>query len=191
VGNREDLLDGAKSCLLEKGYSRTTARDIATAANVSLAAIGYHFGSKEALLTEALQLAIREWGDDLVDTLAASVDPDADPAERFEATWTAAVRSFAANQAFWAIQFEVVANIHRNPELRHTFTEATRQARLGLVELFGLSVDPPEADKVGAYLQTLLAGAAAQWLQDPETAPSGRDLIEGMRGVQAALVPPA
>jgi AcrR family transcriptional regulator len=42
VGNREQLLEAAKRCLYEKGYSRTTARDIATAANVSLAAIGYH-----------------------------------------------------------------------------------------------------------------------------------------------------
>ena len=29
MGNREALLEGAKRCLLEKGYSRTTARDIA------------------------------------------------------------------------------------------------------------------------------------------------------------------
>ena len=40
--------------MLEKGYARTTARDIASAAGVSLAAIGYHFSSKEALLTEML-----------------------------------------------------------------------------------------------------------------------------------------
>ncbi|MGH4006514.1 MAG: TetR family transcriptional regulator, partial [Pseudonocardiaceae bacterium] len=44
MGNREDLLAGAKRCLYEKGYGRTTARDIAAAAGgVSLAAIGYHF----------------------------------------------------------------------------------------------------------------------------------------------------
>ena len=29
MGNREDLLAGAKKCLYEKGYARTTARDIA------------------------------------------------------------------------------------------------------------------------------------------------------------------
>src|SRR6185437_10410782 len=50
MGNREDLLEGAKRCLLEKGYRATTARDIAAASGVSLAAIGYHFGSKEALM---------------------------------------------------------------------------------------------------------------------------------------------
>ncbi|MET1071471.1 MAG: TetR family transcriptional regulator, partial [Umezawaea sp.] len=34
MGNREDLLVGAKRCLLDKGYARTTARDIATEAGV-------------------------------------------------------------------------------------------------------------------------------------------------------------
>ena len=34
MGNREDLLAGAKKCLYEKGYARTTARDIASAADV-------------------------------------------------------------------------------------------------------------------------------------------------------------
>ena len=69
MGNREALLTAAKQCLLEKGYNRTTARDIASAAGVSLAAIGYHFSSKDALLTEALLLAFGEWDQDLQQAL--------------------------------------------------------------------------------------------------------------------------
>ena len=64
MGNREALLDGAKRCLIEKGYSKTTARDIAEAAGVSLAAIGYHFGSKESLLEQAFMAAMEDWFDD-------------------------------------------------------------------------------------------------------------------------------
>jgi AcrR family transcriptional regulator len=62
VGNREDLLKGARECLLEKGYLQTTARDISNASGVGLAAIGYHFGTKEALLQEAMVEANQEWG---------------------------------------------------------------------------------------------------------------------------------
>ncbi len=65
MSNRDALLLAAKKCLLEKGYNRTTARDIASAAGVSLAAIGYHFASKDALLTEALLLAFGEWDQEL------------------------------------------------------------------------------------------------------------------------------
>ncbi|GAB3818361.1 TetR family transcriptional regulator [Micromonospora zhanjiangensis] len=62
MGNREDLLAGAKQCLMEKGYARTTARDIAAAAGTSLAAIGYHFRTTQALLNAALFEAMAEWG---------------------------------------------------------------------------------------------------------------------------------
>jgi AcrR family transcriptional regulator len=51
MGNREELIAGAKRCLIEKGFARTTARDIASASGVSLAAIGYHFGSKARSLS--------------------------------------------------------------------------------------------------------------------------------------------
>jgi len=62
MGNREDLLAGALECLKTKGWARTTVRDIAAAAGVNHAAIGYHFGSREALLIEAFTQAIEAWG---------------------------------------------------------------------------------------------------------------------------------
>jgi AcrR family transcriptional regulator len=50
MGHREALLAGARRCLLERGYARTTARDLVAASDTNLASIGYHFGSNEALL---------------------------------------------------------------------------------------------------------------------------------------------
>ncbi|WP_412540900.1 helix-turn-helix domain-containing protein [Longispora sp. K20-0274] len=79
MGNREDLLAGAKRCLYEKGYTRTTSRDIATAAGTSLAAIGYHFKSTEALLNLALMESMAEWGDELARALTGATDSGADP----------------------------------------------------------------------------------------------------------------
>lgn len=194
MGNQEDLLSAAKRCLHEKGYARTTARDIATAAGVSLAAIGYHYGSKEALLNEALRQAIEEWGDDLARALTAEPSTGAEPADRFVATWTKAIESFAATRTLWAIQFELVAHFDRTPELRRTFAEANRQARLGLVELFGDAApagDENEALAVGALYQALLCGLAALWLVDPDSAPSGQDMLDAIRTVAAGLTPPA
>src|ERR1700689_3915019 len=98
MSNRDALLLAAKKCLLEKGYNRTTARDIASAAGVSLAAIGYHFGSKEALLTQALVEATGEWVDELGRVLASELDPDATPMERFELTWTRLLELFGAHR---------------------------------------------------------------------------------------------
>src|SRR5713226_5032637 len=61
--HRDQLVKGAIKCLQTKGYARTTARDIAAASGANLASIGYHFGSKEALLNEAMILIFkrRDW----------------------------------------------------------------------------------------------------------------------------------
>ncbi|MET8869007.1 hypothetical protein ABZW11_39290 [Nonomuraea sp. NPDC004580] len=50
------------------------------------------------------------------------------------------------------------------------------QARLGLAELFG-----SDSERVGAVVQTLVAGLASQWLVDPDATPSSQDLLEGLR----------
>lgn len=183
MGNREDLMTGALQCLYEKGYARTTARDIASAAGVSLAAIGYHYGTKDDLLNAALYEALSEWGDDLGKALAAATRPDASPAERFAATWTQVVRSFGENQRLWAVQFELLAFLEQKPELRAAFAEANRQARLGLAELFGR----PGDESVGAVYQALIGGLASQWLVDPESTPTGEELRAAVVGIAAGI----
>src|SRR4051812_29360023 len=112
MGNREKLLDGALQCLLEKGYAATTARDIAGAAGVSLAAINYHFRTTEALLNEALQRALEQWGDEMERALRGAADVQ-NPAERFEAVWTNVIASVTANRSLWTTQFEVLTQLGR------------------------------------------------------------------------------
>lgn len=63
MGHREDLLEGAKRCLLEKGFLRTTARDIVKESGTNLASIGYHYGSKDALLAQAYVSLVEATGD--------------------------------------------------------------------------------------------------------------------------------
>ncbi len=184
MGNREDLLAAAKQCLYDKGYARTTARDIATAAGVSLAAIGYHYGTKDDLLNAALYQALAEWSDDLAATLTSTARPDATPAERFAETWTQVVRSFGANRRLWAVQFELLAFLDDKPEVRAAFAKANEQTRAGLVELFGHA---PGVAAVGAVYQALIGGLAAQWLVDPDAAPSGDDLLAAVRTISASV----
>lgn len=180
MGNREDLLAGAMRCLYEKGYARTTARDIASAAGVSLAAIGYHYGTKDELLNAALYQALSEWGDDLGKALASSTG--ATPAERFEETWTQVIRSFAANHRLWAVQFELLAFLDQKPDMKAAFAEANRQARQGLSDLFGIP-----GETAGAVFQALIAGLATQWLVDPDSTPSGPELRETIRAIADAV----
>ena len=51
---RQDLLEAARLCVRRDGLAGATSRRITEAAGVNLAAITYHFGSKDELLAEAL-----------------------------------------------------------------------------------------------------------------------------------------
>ncbi|MGC2660194.1 MAG: helix-turn-helix domain-containing protein, partial [Bryobacteraceae bacterium] len=136
MGNREALLMGAKRCLLERGYAQTTARDIAKEAGVSLAAIGYHFSSKEALMMEALLLAFDDWDRDFRRLLESGVPQNASPVERFESTWARLMDTFETHRSLWTTNMEVFSQVSRMPELRRTLAGSLATARSELASLF-------------------------------------------------------
>ncbi len=127
MGNRENLLAGAKRCLYEKGYASTTARDIATASGTSLAAIGYHFGSKEALMNQARLQAFGDWTDQLTRALETELDPATPAIERFEAIWTKVIELFEANRPMWLASFEILAQIDRDPQVRSAVAKLSKE----------------------------------------------------------------
>lgn len=55
---RTRLIDAAIVLFADKGYEGTSVRDLAKAARVNVAAVSYHFGSKDALYTEALRACL-------------------------------------------------------------------------------------------------------------------------------------
>lgn len=190
MGNREKLLDGALQCLLEKGYAQTTARDIAGTAGVSLAAIGYHFKTTEALLDAALRRAMEQWGDELERALVGGDDGDLTPPERFVAIWDRVIASVTANRPLWTTQFELVTHLGRSREPDSPWSAAQRDAQAGLAALFH-DVDPQAeldlARTVGGFYQALLTGVVVQHLVAPDRAMHGRDLAFALREVAGRL----
>ncbi|KAB8143009.1 TetR/AcrR family transcriptional regulator [Chloroflexia bacterium SDU3-3] len=192
MGHREDLLEGAKRCLYEKGYARTTARDIVAASGTNLASIGYHYGSTEALLNAAMIQACDEWGEEMARALTASGDPEATPLEQFEAGWSRVIESLAAHRQLWVATLEATVQSEHAPELRTFMASALQQGREGLAALFSKIdpvSDPQQAWMVGSLYQALMSGVMVQWMIDPEHAPSGRDLAEAMRVIMGSGQP--
>src|SRR5215469_16340302 len=186
MGNREDLLAGAKRCLIEKGYAATTARNIAAASGVSLAAIGYHFGSKDALMNQAVFESIGEWGQELQDALAATGLPEPEHSlARFEAVMRQTLKSFAGpDSGLWRAQLELLALAQSNQDLRAFLAGVQEIAGTGLAEMF-LGVDPatePEAAKsAGVVMHAMFIGLIAKYFLDPAQAPSATELTDGLR----------
>ncbi|UED87864.1 TetR/AcrR family transcriptional regulator [Streptomyces profundus] len=185
MGHREDLLVGARRCLSEKGYARTTARDIVEASGANLASIGYHYGTKEALLNAAMMEALEEWAQELKRALDDAADLPGDPIGRFEQTWTRVIELFERHRPVWAAQFDALAQLDHVPEVRRFYVEAQRQAQQGLVELLLSGRElPPETERaVGQFYHALLSGVMTQWIIDPQHAPTGASLAEALRTV--------
>lgn len=191
MGNREALLAGAKRCLYEKGFAHTTARDVTAASGVSLAAIGYHFGSLDALLNAAMLEAMGEWGDELARVFP---DDDADsPIEQLEGTWTRVIDSLATHRPLWLASFEGFLQAERSATLRAQLAIGHQLARSGLAASLlhkdEATISETEARTVGSFLLAIFSGLIVQWLIDPEHAPSARDLSDALRTIAAGVDP--
>jgi AcrR family transcriptional regulator len=191
MGNREALLVAAGKCLLEKGYNRTTARDIASAAGVSLAAIGYHFSSKDALLTEALLLAFGAWDEELQQALRTTVSPNLTPAERFEAVWAKIIATFETHRSLWIANFEIFTQMVSQPATREFLASHLHLARTGLAAMFLNQEESAISDRIsrtiGTFHHVLLSGLILQWLIDPASTLSAKDLSEALRSTAESL----
>ena len=189
MGNREDLLEGAKRCLLEKGYAKTTARDIAEAAGVSLAAIGYHYGSKESLLEQAFMAAMEDWFDDEEDVHASLPTGSI---EQFRQFFTEVTESFPKRKALLRLNIEMSLEGMNNEALGRFMAAAVQYGRTEFATAMqGLTLerDGQLAQSVGSFYSVLMTGLVTQYLVDPEGSPSAADLVEGLLYIAERLLP--
>ncbi|MGV9451458.1 TetR/AcrR family transcriptional regulator [Streptomyces sp. NPDC003635] len=188
MGHREDLLEGAKRCLLAKGFVRTTARDIVKESGTNLASIGYHYGSKDALLAEAYVALVGEMGDAFEGEGVVESATEDGSIERFQETWSNIIGTLRA--PMWRLSMEVITAGDRMPEVRDHLARAQREAGRGLIPLLmgGREEDVSDetADTLGMFYVTLMTGLIAQWTFDPKTAPGAEQLTEGLRQVVEA-----
>src|SRR5262245_50733721 len=72
---RDRLLRATRTCLRRGGLANVSSRDITAEAGVNLAAITYHFGSKDELLAATLFGELRARLDPALDLLAEEGEP--------------------------------------------------------------------------------------------------------------------
>ncbi|MDX3455933.1 TetR/AcrR family transcriptional regulator [Streptomyces sp. ME02-8801-2C] len=190
MGHREDLLEGAKRCLLEKGFVRTTARDIVKESGTNLASIGYHYGSKDKLLAEAYVSLVEGLSDDFSPAMGTAGDTEPGSLDRFQEVWANIIGTMRQPGSLWRLSMEIVALGDQLPTVRDHLAQAQRDAKRGVIPLFlgGREEDVPEGDvdSVGQFYNTLMTGLICQYVFDPTTAPTADQLTEGLRRVMGA-----
>ncbi|MGW7508803.1 TetR/AcrR family transcriptional regulator [Streptomyces massasporeus] len=185
MGHREDLLEGAKRCLLAKGFLRTTARDIVKESGTNLASIGYHYGSKDALLAQAYV----EMVEGMSDAFEGGGELRGEPGslERFAEVWANIIGTMRDPGSMWRLSTEIVAMGDQLPEVRDHLARAQREGARGIVTLFHggpeEDVTDEQVDTLGYFYLTLMMGLMAQWTFDPKSAPEAGQLAAGLRQV--------
>src|SRR5579875_180674 len=116
MGHRDELLAAARRLIEERGYGNITARDLVAESGTNLGSIGYHFGSKAALLHEAIEGAFAEWAEQLADLVMA--DPAATALERAMTIWSAVLDAAPQRRAMLQAYVDALAQAQRDPALR-------------------------------------------------------------------------
>ncbi|MGX9901343.1 TetR/AcrR family transcriptional regulator [Arthrobacter sp. SA17] len=178
MSQRDNLLEGAKQCLLEKGFAATTARDIASISGANLASIGYHFGSKDTLMAMAAIQAVADWGDAVTASAAATPTLNT-PAQRLSAYLTTLLSEIPVGRPVLIGLIQSHAQAQFNPDIRDALATNTREGyQLLAAVIHGVPYDTvteEQAATTGATFYALVAGLVLQALIAPKKpAASGR-----------------
>ena len=190
--HRDALLDAAKRLLRERDYGNITARDLVAASNTNLGSIGYHFGSKEALLNEAVIRGCEQWTIRLGEAAAAS--PETSPLEQMATSWVALLGALEEMRPVLVGFIEAVGQSAWSEELREQMATHYRRVRLAITEMVRASLGPA-AEELGAdpkvvasFLLAVCDGLAMQWLLDPEETPSGEEFVASLGAALGAAL---
>lgn len=193
MGHREDLLAGARRCLETRGYARTTARDLVAESGTNLASIGYHFGSKEALLNAAIAESFQEWAE-RVHALTRSLvaEPGADPIRILSGTWSAMLSSFSEFRGLAVAFAEAMAQVERQPQLRAVLAAAYADLRTTVSAMVAGAtgtVDGPHSRTLAGLVIAMMDGLLVQWLLDEGAVATGDELTAALYDLAGVSAP--
>jgi AcrR family transcriptional regulator len=186
MGHKEELLAAARRCLVTRGYAKTTARDLVAESGTNLASIGYHFGSKEALLVQAMDDVAMEYTERVLDLAAAVGAEGSDPAQAVATAWVTMTDMLREERVRpLLISFvEALAQAQRSDSLRARLAEGYQEMRRRIVEgVLAVVPDLPEeiARTIASFFMAVSDGYMVQWLLDAGATPRGEDLLDGAR----------
>jgi AcrR family transcriptional regulator len=170
AATRAALVDATLACLAERGPTGTTSRAIAGRAGANLAAITYHFGSKEALVAEALLTSVRGWLEPVLSVLRS----DDEPTSRTVRAVAALQSSLADARAAVPLHLGALTTAAHNPALRHGLDELLAEVHRLLAGQIAEQVAsgylPPwvEPDAMAHLLVALADGIALHAFLQPD-----------------------
>jgi|SRR5580704_3211497 AcrR family transcriptional regulator len=177
--HRTRLLYAARTLLSERDYGDISARDLVAASGTNLGSIGYHFGSKEALLNEAIGLALEDWAQAIGDAIRGEASGGL--GALMASSMRAVLDEHESMRPYYLAFIEALARSARSPELREQLAAHYRRQRdrvAGwIVEARGEDrLGRDEARQLASLLLATADGMLIQSFVDPDDAPGSGEL---------------
>jgi AcrR family transcriptional regulator len=187
ASSKDRLLHGTLQCITERGYAATSSRDIAKAAGTNVASINYHFGSKDALVNEALGQCFAMWNQRVEEAFEAAAGLG--PQEQLAAILRAAIDAFTESRTSVHACIESYAPALRSDELRERMAAGFANVRESAVRLATehmAAVGVAAPDNLSAITSVLMAvcdGLMLQWIADPEAIPNADETLDALAAI--------
>jgi AcrR family transcriptional regulator len=170
-------LEAARVLLRERDYGTITARELVATSNTNLGSIGYHFGSKEALLNEAIGLALEEWCEAIIGS--TRTDTRAGPLALLDSL-RMLLDEYDSMRPYHQAFIAALARSARSPELRtqlagHYNRQRDRVAA-GLTDSVDGTIGPDDARHLASIMIGAADGLLIQRFVDPDHTPSSSEV---------------
>ena len=170
TGTRQRLVAAARDAIREGGIGSATARDITRRAEANLAAIPYHFGTKDALVTEALIADART----IIDPVLALLSSDQPPEARALGAAGLLNQQFERERARVPVLLTAVARAPHSPAVAAGLAQLWSELRTRLADDLRALVDarrvPPwvEPDAMAGLIVAVVSGVVVASVVDPD-----------------------
>ena len=169
-GTREQLISATREAIRDVGLPSLTVREIVGRASANLASIPYHFGSKSALVAEALVAEVRE----LIAPVLVLLASDRPPADRAGQAIAVLNELFDRNRAQIPVYLAALAESAHSPDVRDGLAGLWREVRTRLADdisrqiEFGQLPDWVSPDAMAALISAVVNGVVIASVVDAE-----------------------
>lgn len=189
AARRAEILRAARESFAERGYARSSVRDIADRAGITHAGLLHHFAGKDELLLAVLQQRDAEEAER---SQVEVPDPAGDPGSvtTFLGTLLCEHQQAPELMRLWA-ELAVASSRPEHPAHAH-FVDRYERARSWMAEHFrslaasGDVREDVDVDAAAALLVAVLDGLQTQWLLDSRV-----DIVAALSQFLDLLQPPA
>ena len=180
---RQRLIDATRALLAEHGEADVSLRAITDAADANVAAVSYHFGSKETLVRAAIEQSIERMSDEQIAGLRALEEPSL---EQIARAWARPiVRAVAASPCPEQVFMRVVGRTLSTctGERRVQVTQQSAAAEDELVAALARVL--PDQDEPALRFRAAAAGSVLNFVTTGAAGLDGRPAAE----IERLLVP--